>query len=393
MVAPPSALPTPSSLRGATDMPPRIYLSPPHLGPRELELVQDAFASNWIAPLGPHVDAFEREFAAAVQTAHAAAVSSGTAALHLALRILGVGSGDEVVCPTLTFIASANPIVYERATPVFIDVSRSTWTLDPELLREELASAARRGKLPKAVISVDLYGQAADYDEILEACREYGVPLIEDAAEALGATYKGRPVGGFGRMGIFSFNGNKIITTSGGGMLVSDDPTLAERTRFLATQARDPAPHYEHSEVGYNYRLSNVLAAIGRGQLAVLQERVAARRRNFAYYRDRLGSVPGIVFMPEAPYGRSTRWLTVLQIDATVLGQTSEQVRLALATQEIEARPAWKPLHLQPVFRGARVRGGAVAETIFRDGLCLPSGSALTELELERIAELVAAQH
>jgi len=372
---------------------PRIYLSPPHLGRRELELVQDAFASNWIAPLGPHVDAFEREFAAQVHTAHAAAVSSGTAALHLALRILGVGPGDEVVCPTLTFIASANPIVYERAAPVFIDVSPTTWTLDPGLLREELVSAAKRGKRPKAVVAVDLYGQAADYDEILTVCQEYGVPLLEDAAEALGATYKGRPVGGFGLMGIFSFNGNKIITTSGGGMLVSDDPTLVERARFLATQARDPAPHYEHSEAGYNYRLSNVLAAIGRGQLAVLQERVAARRRNFAYYRERLGSVPGIDFMPEAPYGHSTRWLTVLQIDGAALGRTAAQVRLAMAAEDIEARPAWKPLHLQPVFQGARVRGGAVAETIFRHGLCLPSGSALTEIELGRVAEIVIGHH
>jgi pyridoxal phosphate-dependent aminotransferase EpsN len=369
----------------------RIYLSPPHLGTRELELVQEAFASNWIAPLGPHVDAFEREFAQEVGVAHAAAVSSGTAALHLALRLLGVGPGDEVVCPTLTFIASANPIVYERASPVFVDVSSDTWTLDPGLLREELKEAAGRGRLPKAVVAVDLYGQAADYDPLLSVCGEYQVPLIEDAAEALGATYKGRPVGGFGRMGVFSFNGNKVITTSGGGMLVSDDGKIVERTRFLATQARDSAPHYEHSQTGYNYRMSNVLAAIGRGQLGSLRERVAARRRNFAFYRDRLGTRPGIRFMPEAPYGQGSRWLSVILVDAATFGATTNEIREALAAADIEARPAWKPLHLQPVFRGARVRGGAVAEGIFRDGLCLPSGSGLSEVDLSRVAEIVAS--
>src|SRR6266498_1925130 len=242
----------------------RIYLSPPHMGDDEQRLVQDAFTSNWIAPLGPHVDAFEREFARTIGVAHAAALSSGTAAIHLALQLLDVGAGDTVICPTLTFCASANPIVYQGAEPVFIDADPATWNMDPELLREELHERAMRGRLPKAVICVDLYGQCADYDQICDACKRYEVPLIEDAAEALGADYRGRSAGGFGRCAAFSFNGNKIITTSGGGMLVSDDACLVERARFLATQARDRAPHYEHSTIGYNYRLSNVLAAIGR---------------------------------------------------------------------------------------------------------------------------------
>jgi dTDP-4-amino-4,6-dideoxygalactose transaminase len=371
----------------------RIYLSPPHLGTEELELVKEAFASNWIAPLGPHVDAFEAEFARRVGVAHAAAVSSGTAALHLALRILDVGPGDEVLCPTLTFAASANPIRYERAAPVFIDVSPATWTLDPGLLREELVECAGRGKRPRAVIAVDLYGQVADYDEIRRACAEYEVPLVEDAAEALGATYKGRAAGVFGRMGVFSFNGNKIITTSGGGMLVSDDRPLVEKARFLATQARDPAPHYEHSQIGFNYRLSNVLAAIGRGQLRLLDERVAARRRNFDAYVEGLASLPGLTFMPEAPYGRGSRWLTVLEIDREAFGASPETVRLALEARNIEARPAWKPLHLQPAFRDARTRGGVVAARIFERGLCLPSGSALSPADRAMIIDVIAAQH
>ncbi|MDX1502752.1 MAG: aminotransferase class I/II-fold pyridoxal phosphate-dependent enzyme [Thermoanaerobaculia bacterium] len=365
----------------------RIYLSPPHLGDRERELVGQALASNWIAPVGPDVDAFEKEVAAAVEMPHAAALSSGTAALHLALELLGVGPGDEVLCSDLTFVASANAIAYCGARPVFVDADPATWNLDPDLLREELAAAARRGRLPRAVLVVDLYGQCADHDPILEACREHGVPVVEDAAEALGSTYRGRPAGRFGRMGVFSFNGNKIITTGGGGMLVSEDAALVERARFLATQARDPAPHYQHSTRGYNYRLSNLLAAVGRGQLELLSERVEARRRIFDRYRAALGDLPGLELMPEAPYGRSNRWLTCLTLDPAELGCDRDRVRQALGERRIEARPVWKPMHLQPLYADCRTVGGAVAERLFERGLCLPSGSSLT---LAQQAEVVA---
>ncbi len=287
-----------------------ILLSTPHMGEQELDFVKEAFETNWIAPVGPHVDAFEQEFSQVVGASHAAAVSSGTAALHLALRLVGVESFDEVFCSTLTFIATANPITYLRAKPVFIDSDRTSWNMNPDLLCETLERRARLGRLPKAVVLVHLYGQSADIDPILEACQRYEVSLIEDAAESLGATYKERSPGTLGRIGIYSFNGNKIITTSGGGMLVSDDPDLVSQARFLATQARDPAAHYQHSEIGYNYRLSNVLAGIGRGQLRVLERRVAARRRNFEVYQQALGKLPGIEFMPEAGFGRVTRWLT-----------------------------------------------------------------------------------
>jgi dTDP-4-amino-4,6-dideoxygalactose transaminase len=366
----------------------RLYLSPPHLSGQEWELVQEAFASNWVAPAGPHLDDFEKEFADLVGVP-AAAVSSGTAALHLALRLLGVGRGDEVLCSTFTFAASANPIVYEGATPVFIDADRTTWNIDPGLLREELRACAGRGRLPRAVVVVDLYGQCADYDAILPACAEYDVPVVEDAAAALGATYRGRSAGTFGRLGVFSFNGNKIVTTSGGGMLVSEDEGLIERARFLATQARDPAPHYQHSQLGFNYRLSNLLAGVGRGQLRVLAERVAARRRNFAAYQRALADLPGLEFMPEAPYGQATRWLTCVTIDPEAFGATREGVRLALEADNVESRPTWKPLHLQPVFAGCRCRGGAVSEDLFERGLCLPSGSAMTETDLARVAAVV----
>ena len=366
----------------------RVYLSSPHMSGTELRFVEQAFAENWIAPLGPHVDAFESEIATYVGVGHCAALSSGTAALHLALALLGVGAGDEVVCSTLTFAASANPIVYLGASPVFIDADRSTWNMDPALLEEELAACAARGKLPKAVIAVDLYGQAADLGAITAACDRYGVPLIEDAAEALGATYRRKRAGSYGKLAILSFNGNKIITTSGGGALLSDDARLIERARFLATQARDPAPHYEHSAVGYNYRLSNICAGIGRGQLGALDDRVAARRANFAAYAQGL-ALPGIDFMPEAPYGRATRWLTALTVEPTVFGRAREEIRLALAAADIEARPVWKPMHLQPVFAGARYRGGAVAEDLFARGLCLPSGSNLEPRDRDRVIAIV----
>jgi pyridoxal phosphate-dependent aminotransferase EpsN len=369
----------------------RIYLSSPHIGPLEERFVAEAFATNWIAPLGPHVDAFEREFATAVGSRHAAALSSGTAALHLALKLVGVGPGDEVMVSTLTFAASVNPIAYLGARPVFIDSERESWNLDPALLAEELERRARTGRLPKALVLVHLYGQSADLDPIVELCERYGVALVEDAAEALGATYKGRVPGTFGRAGFYSFNGNKIITTSGGGMLVSDDAALIAHARKLATQARDPAPHYEHSEIGYNYRLSNVLAGIGRGQLQVLEERVQARRANFDYYVDAFAGLPGIDFMPEAPWGRHTRWLTTLTIDPAEFGATREDVRLALEAENIEARPVWKPMHLQPVFAEYEAVGGAVAEDLFERGLCLPSGSNLTESELARVVDVVEA--
>ena len=370
---------------------PRIYLSPPHLGDEELELVKEAFATNWIAPLGPHVDAFERELAEYVGIPHAAALSSGTAALHLALRILGIKPGDEVICSTLTFSASANPILYESGHPVFIDCDPATWNIDPDLLRKALKDSAARGQLPRAAIIVDLYGQCADYDRILDACAEYDVPVIEDAAEALGATYRGQRAGAFGKCAVFSFNGNKIITTSGGGMLVSHDRALIDQAQFLATQARDPAPHYQHSQVGYNYRLSNVLAAIGRGQLRVLPERIASRKRNFEFYREAIGRLPGVSFIPYSSLGEPNYWLTCIRVDPQEFGATREEIRLALESENIEARPVWKPLHLQPVFTDCRLYGGHVAEEIFDQGLCLPSGSNLSAEDLQRVTAIITA--
>ncbi len=368
-----------------------ILLSTPHMGDRELEFVKEAFETNWIAPVGPHIDAFEQEFCHAIGASHAAALSSGTAAIHLALRLVGVEPGDEVFCSTLTFAATANPIVYLGAKPVFIDSDRTSWNMNPDLLQEALSHRAKLGKLPKAVVVVHLYGQSADIEPILSVCDRYDIPLIEDAAEALGATYKGRSPGTFGRIGIYSFNGNKIITTSGGGMLVSEDAQLVAKARFLATQARDQAPHYQHSEIGYNYRLSNVLAGIGRGQLRVLDERVEARRRNFEIYASALGHLPGIEFMPEAVFGRVTRWLTCLTIDSATFGATREQIRLTLAEEQIETRPVWKPLHLQPVFADCECIGGEVSEDLFQKGLCLPSGSNLELEDLERVIRAIIA--
>lgn len=368
----------------------RIYLSPPHMSGTELELMREAFESNWIAPLGPHVDAFEKEFAQAVEVPYAAALSSGTAALHLALRLVGVERGDDVLCSDLTFVASANAITYVGGTPVFIDADKTSWNMDPDLLAQELEDRARENRLPKAVVVVDLYGQCADYDAILNCCVQFEVPVIEDAAEALGATYRGKPAGGFGQFGVFSFNGNKIITTSGGGMLVSRDPTLVDSARFLASQARDPAPHYEHSTVGYNYRMSNILAALGRGQLQVLDERVSAKRRNFDHYRERLAELPGISFMPEPDYGRANRWLTCITIDSDSSGTTPDRLRNVLESHDIEARPIWKPMHLQPLFNECPAIGGGVSEELFRTGLCLPSGSSLSSSDLDRICDLIS---
>lgn len=354
-----------------------------------MEYVREAFESNWIAPLGPNVDAFEKEFAETVGVPYALAVSSGTAAIHLALIEAGVGPGDEVLVSTLTFSASVNPIVYQGARPVFVDSERTSWNMDPVLLAEEMERRAQRGKLPKAVVVVHLYGQSADLDPILEVCNRYQVPLIEDAAEALGATYKGRAPGTLGMFGIYSFNGNKIITTSGGGMLVSPNGACINHARKLATQAREPAPHYQHAEIGYNYRMSNILAGIGRAQLQVLEERVQARRRNYEFYREALGDLPGLTFQPEAPWGRHTRWLTCILIHPREFGADREQVRLALEAENIESRPVWKPMHLQPVFRGFECVGGQVAEDLFEKGLCLPSGSNLTIEELEHVVSVI----
>jgi dTDP-4-amino-4,6-dideoxygalactose transaminase len=372
-------------------LPPRVYLSPPHMSGEELEFVKDAFVSNWIAPLGPHVDAFEGEMAEYLGVSHAAALASGTAAIHLALRLIGLRPGDEVLCSTLTFSASANPVLYEHAQPVFVDCGGTSWNIDPTLLREELDACARRGQLPRAVIVVDLYGEPADYREIEEACSRYDVPVIQDAAEALGATYAGKRAATHGDIGILSFNGNKIITTSGGGMLVSDNGELIERARFLAAQARDHAPHYQHSCLGFNYRMSNVLAAIGRAQLRVLPERIAARRRNFEFYSRELGTVAGIEFMPRQEHGEGNHWLTCITIDPAEFGATREEVRLTLEAHNIEARPVWKPLHMQPIFAGFRVREGECSENIFERGLCLPSGSNLSQADLERICGLIVA--
>lgn len=371
----------------------RIYLSPPHMSGRELEYVHEAFESNWIAPVGPHVDAFEREFCEAVGADYAVALASGTAALHLALKLVGVGRGDEVLVSTLTFSASVNPIIYLGGYPTFIDSEECSWNMDPDLLRKTLELRASENRLPKAVVLVHLYGHSANIEPIRALCERYDVPLVEDAAEALGATYKGRTPGTFGKAGIFSFNGNKIITTSGGGMLVSSDKQLVEHARKLATQARDDAPHYQHSEIGYNYRLSNVLAGIGRGQLEVLSERVEARRRNFEFYRSALADLPGIRFIPEPPWGRSSRWLTVITIDAERFGASREDVLLALEDCNIESRPVWKPMHLQPIYSTYEVVGGAVANSLFASGLCLPSGSSLTDDELERVINVIHTVH
>jgi pyridoxal phosphate-dependent aminotransferase EpsN len=367
----------------------RIYLSPPDVGSAEIEHVLEAFQSNWIAPAGPNLDAFEQEFAIRVGSKHAVAVSSGTAALHLALRLAGVGPGDEVLCSSLTFIASAAPITYLGAKPVFIDSEERSWNMDPALACAVIEQKAKAGRTPKALVLVHLYGQSADIAPIKACCDKYGVKLIEDAAEALGATYGEASPGSFGLFGIHSFNGNKIITTGGGGMLVTDDAELARQARFLATQARDPAPHYQHSTIGYNYRLSNIAASIGLGQLGRLSGKVTRRRGHFKAYAEALKDLPGVVMQPEAPWGQSTRWLTCLTIDPKIAGVTREQVRLALEAENIEARPVWKPMHLQPAFAGAEMHGGKVSERLFDQGLCLPSGAGLSSEERHRVIACV----
>ena len=433
----------------------RIFLSPPHMGSEEMRFVKEAFESNYIAPLGPQVDAFEREFAEYVGIKHCVAVSSGTAAMHLAMRFLDVGPGDKVIASSLTFIGSVTPAIFQGAELTFVDCDRASWNMDPDLLKEALEDCKRRGKLPKAVVPTDLYGQCFDYERILKICEEYDVPMVADAAEALGAVYYSanselgmlnsklkeqkdinqlkinnskfkiahhiaHHAGVGAKAAVFSFNGNKIITTSGGGMLASDDKGFIDYARNLSQQAREDFPHYEHIEIGYNYRMSNILAAIGRGQLRVLDERVKRKREIFEYYNSALGDLPGIEFMPEAEWSWSNRWLTVILITPEEFGADREEVRLALEAENIEARPVWKPMHLQPVFgcgsgfrvQGSGVRqekatttiqnlkfktqnypvrvvGGEVAEDLFNRGLCLPSGTAMREEDLDRVIETI----
>jgi len=419
----------------------RIFLSPPHMGGEELDFVRETFVSNYIAPLGPQANAFEKEFAKYTSIEHCVALSSGTGAMHLALRHLGVGPGDEVFTSTLTFIGSVTPVTFLGAKPVFIDCDRKSWNMDPMLLKKELELCSEKGKLPKAIVPTDLYGQCCDYDQIYKIGAKYGVPVIVDAAEAMGATYRrndeleilnsehkqknkinpqtqfniqhskqkiapNRHAGWGAKASVYSFNGNKIMTTSGGGMLASDDQELIEHARFLSQQAREPFVHYEHREIGYNYRMSNVLAAIGRGQLMVLDERVKRKREIFNYYENALGDQPGIEFMPEAGYGRCNRWLTVILVTPEEFGATREDIRLALEKKNIESRPVWKPMHLQPVFDcglatdthrhtqtikriKARVVGGEVAEDLFERGLCLPSGTAMTNGNLDRVIDTI----
>jgi len=366
----------------------RIYLSPPHMGESEKRLLLNAFNSNWIAPLGPHVDAFENEMAGYIGIGgYAAALSSGTAALHLALKLVGVKEGDKVLCPSLTFSASANAILYEKAIPVFVDVDLKNWTLDTPCLEK-----AMKMHQTKALIAVDLYGQSCDYDSIIDLCSRYNVSLIEDAAEAIGSEYKGRKCGSFGSMGILSFNGNKIITTGGGGMLCSNNEDFVNKARFLSTQAREKAVHYEHKELGYNYRMSNLLAAVGRGQLNVLDKRVTERRRIFQRYFEAFSKIDGITFMPETPYGKCNRWLTTLTIDPKKLGVERTQIINVLEKENIEARPVWKPMHMQPLYKDSEyitAGNNDVSKSLFGHGLCLPSGSNLSESDQNRVIDII----
>lgn len=369
----------------------RIWLSSPHLGEEETAFVAEAFRTNWVAPVGPHVDAFERELAAYTGVGHAAALSSGTAAIHLGLLLLGVQAGDTVFCSSLTFVGSCNPIAYCGAQPVFIDSEPGSWNMSPAALERAFEWARRQNRMPRCVVLVNLYGQSADMDALLPICERYGVPVLEDAAESLGARYRGRASGSFGRLAIFSFNGNKIITTSGGGMLVADDPALVARARKLSTQAREPAAHYEHAEVGFNYRMSNVLAGIGRGQLRVLDQRVARRRAVFDTYRAALADVPQLQWMPEPADMHSTRWLTCLTLAGPDGAARRDHVLRSLGRHSIEARHVWKPMHLQPLYRDApyfaHAEGQDVSGGLFAAGLCLPSGSNMSDEQLARVIE------
>jgi len=365
----------------------RIFLSSPDVGPAEREALLRAFDEGWIAPVGPDLDAFERELAAVTGWDGAVALSSGTAALHLALLVSGVKAGDDVLVSTFTFAASANAVTYVGARPCFIDSESETWNMSPQLLADELRERAATGRLPTAVIVVDLYGQCADYDALVPICAEYGVALIEDAAEAFHATYKGRPAGTLGDCGLFSFNGNKLMTTSGGGAFVSPDSSVADRVRYLATQARQPAVHYEHTEVGFNYRLSNLLAALGRAQLARLPEMSARKVAINEHYRTAWADVDGLTFMPIAPWGGWNGWLTCVTFDNPMV---RDAVQFALNAENIESRPLWKPMHLQPAFEASPARVDGMSEHLFTHGLCLPSGSTLTDAQVDRVAAIVS---
>ncbi|HEX8425217.1 DegT/DnrJ/EryC1/StrS family aminotransferase [Hymenobacter sp.] len=368
----------------------RLYLSPPHLGRHEINYLHKALEDNWVAPTGPNLDGFERDICEYTGVGHCLALTSGTAAIHLGLILLGVGPGDVVLCPSFTFVATANPITYLGATPVFVDSEADTWNLCPERLREAIEDQLRQGRRPRALLVVHLYGMPAKLREILAIAAEYDIPVLEDAAEALGSRYAGQPLGSFGAVGIFSFNGNKILTTSGGGALLTNNLEWARRARFLATQAKDAASHYQHSETGYNYRLSNLLAGIGRGQMELIEDRVKRRREIFAWYQEHLATIPGLQVGPTEPAGsRSNRWLTTLLLDPNETTVTPEQLRLHLETRNIESRPLWKPLHLQPLFATASVYGGSICADLFTRGLCLPSGTAMTEMDLRRVVGAV----
>jgi pyridoxal phosphate-dependent aminotransferase EpsN len=362
------------------------------MGGEEIEYVKRAFDENWIAPLGPHVEAFERECAAHAGVASALALSSGTSAMLLASRLIGLKPGDVFLCQSLTFVATLAPLVQAGAIPAFIDSEPGSWNMSPSALTDALGDARRTGTVPSAVIIVNLYGQPCDMDAILPLCNEHGVLVIEDAAESLGSAYRGRQTGAFGKFSFYSFNGNKIITTSGGGMLLSDDADAIDRARFLSTQARDKAPWYQHSELGYNFRMSNVLAGIGRAQLKLLPDRVARRRAVFERYRDALSELPGVTFMPEPEWSRSNRWLTTMTVDPEISGVTNMRIMEALAAENVEARPVWKPMHLQPVFEGVkyyRHEGRDVSAKLFENGLCLPSGSGMSSSDQDFVIEAV----
>lgn len=364
----------------------KIWLSSPHMGGAEQKYVNEAFDTNWIAPLGPHVDGLEQDLASYTGTKHAAALSAGTAAIHLALIMLGVKPGDEVICQTMTFSASANPIAYLGAIPVFIDSEKETWNMCPNLLRDAIEERIKVGRKPKAIIPVHLYGMPAQMEKIMAIAAEFDIAVVEDAAEALGSSINGKMMGSYGEMGVLSFNGNKIITTSGGGALLSDNEEYIKKARFLATQARDAAPHYQHSEIGYNYRMSNVAAGIGRGQMEVLDQRVAKRRSNFEYYKKHLGDISAITFVDEPKGYFSNRWLSTMLVNPELAGGvTREKIAEVLTLDNIECRPLWKPMHLQPVFASAPYYGMGISEGLFENGLCLPSGSNLGDEELERV--------
>ncbi|MGN6342773.1 MAG: DegT/DnrJ/EryC1/StrS family aminotransferase [Ginsengibacter sp.] len=366
----------------------KIWLSSPHMGGNERNFVNETFDSNWVAPLGPNVDGFEKDLEQYLgQDMHVSVLSAGTAALHLALIVLGVEMDDEVICQSITFSASANPIRYQHATPVFVDSESETWNMDPNALEDAIKQRKAKGKMPKAIIPVHLYGMPAKMKEIMQIAGKYDIPVIEDAAEALGSSIRHVKCGTFGEIAILSFNGNKIITTSGGGALVSKNPEYIKQATFLATQARDPAPHYQHSQIGYNYRMSNICAAIGRGQMEVLPERIEQRRKNFEFYKTALKDFPGIAFVEEPEGYFSNRWLTTILVDPTKSSVNREDIRLALLEENIESRPLWKPMHRQPVFKDFPYYGGNISENLFENGLCLPSGSNLEEKDLERVVD------